>query len=184
MDTGNLYSIWRHGLDPDYMYSFYLVNKYLLTVCSVLRHQESRERTDTVLVLETDTNQTQTHLCKLWQVLWGERTPCAIEECNGDLTKSGGWEWPIEALPKEVTFELRGGEWEVAGVREEGSWEEEGMRGYWEVWVRPRGPWKYGDHLSQFAWNWGLSQNMKLLVLKLGSPRPARMIQSPSLRSH
>lgn len=37
-----------YGLDPDNMDSLYLFNKYLLTVYRVRRHQENREKTDTV----------------------------------------------------------------------------------------------------------------------------------------
>lgn len=40
------------GLDPDYVDSFYLFNKYLLTVHSVPRHQGSRAQTDTIPVLK------------------------------------------------------------------------------------------------------------------------------------
>ena len=71
-------------------------------------------------------------------------------ECSGDVVSPGGSEWVREALPKEVTFELRGRGWgmgEVAGVRDRRTAsnleEVEEMR-YWGSWIRPRGPWRWG----------------------------------------
>lgn len=39
----------------------------------------------------------------------GERTRCAVREGSRGLVKPGAWDWAGEALPQEVTFELRAG---------------------------------------------------------------------------
>lgn len=88
MDT-DISVLETYGLDLDYMGSFYLFSKYLLTVHSVAQHQESREKADTVAVLKTfacigrQTLIKHKHTCINWdkscggkghRVLWEEVT--------------------------------------------------------------------------------------------------------------
>lgn len=87
-----------HGLDPDYLKSFSLFNKYLLAVCPVPRHQESREKTDTIPVLKTFTyvgRQTRIkhrHGCVNRAKCRQGKRRRVLRESNGDLSKPGGRE--------------------------------------------------------------------------------------------
>lgn len=87
-----------HGLDPDYMKSCSLFNKYLLAVCPVPRHQESREKTDTIPVLKTFTyvgRQTlirHKHGCVNRAKCREGKRRRVLRESNGDLSKPGGRE--------------------------------------------------------------------------------------------
>ena len=127
-----------HGLDPDYLKSFSLFNKYLLAVCPVPRHQESREKTDTIPVLKTFTyvgRQTRIkhrHGCVNRAKCRQGKRRRVLRESNGDLSPGGGK--GSEALPQEVTLELTAGERKsgvegITGRRKQGQRQAGGREG-------------------------------------------------------
>lgn len=88
------------------MESFSLFNKYLLTVSSVPRHQESREKTDTIPVLKTLTyagRQTllkHKHGCvnraKCWEGNGDLSTPRGVGQGQRLCPRTGRWSWQLE----------------------------------------------------------------------------------------